>query len=158
MKKLVLLLGAVILGVGIYTLMVYDKQEPLSHSLDSIKKMVAANIKPTENDLPMTIPAKSPNTRKSVLFVRLEVNGELTLNEESDKTSIDELNTRLEGLVKKCTELDVLPEVQLFADPMVDQQKVIDVLNTIRAASIKTVTFVNNEVNSEVDDEGLEPQ
>ena len=117
--------------------------------------LVTSTIQPREQDLPMTLPSSQKSdapleiepmlidVKKTGSGFSVVVNKSETLD-TSVKGERRELPLLLENLVaysNLAKSNDTKPLVQLFIDPLVDQQTAMDVLNCLRGAKINSVTF-----------------
>lgn len=117
--------------------------------------LVTSTIQPREQDLPMTL----PSNQKSDAEVEIEPMLIAVQNSGSGFSIVvnktETLDTAVEGDRRKLPRLfeslvtynnlaksnDTKPLVQLFIDPLVDQQTAMDVLNCLKGANINSVTF-----------------
>ncbi len=143
--------------------MVAEEDEPLldiSSLIDVcflllIYFIVTSTIQPREQDLPMTMPSSQPSDERpdiepmlisvspsgAVLVNKVQVDGGTTGRERvysNLKSTLDEYSAMAKSSESK-------PIIQVFVNGDCPQQVVIDVLNCIRGAKIKTVTFTDTE-------------
>lgn len=117
--------------------------------------LVTSTIQPREQDLPMTLPSsqksEAPLEIEPMLIAVKKTGSGFSI--VVNKTEV--LDTAVQGQQRKLPRLfenlstysalakanDSKPLVQLFIDPLVDQQTAMDVLNCLKGANINSVTF-----------------
>jgi len=117
--------------------------------------LLTSTIQPKEKDLPMTLPSsKQSDTPLEIepMLISVKKVGS-GFNIFVNKTT--QMDSAVEGVERKLplllAELETYsqladanqtkPLVQLFIDPLVEQQTAMDVLNCLRKAKINSVTF-----------------
>lgn len=117
--------------------------------------LVTQTIQPREQDLPMTLPSSVPTDSKleiqpMLISVTKAGSGfaiEVNKNEQLDTAVVGE-HRELPRLAESLTAYNNLaksngtsPLVQLYVDPLVEQQTAMDVLNCLKGAKINSITF-----------------
>jgi len=117
--------------------------------------LVTTTIQPREQDLNMQLPAAAPSTDTPELqpmFIKVDKSGSIYINTGPSQEALDsDSNVRKLPLLKE--RLDTYaaaakaggkqPIVQIWADPEAMQQRVVDVLNCLASAEVKSVTFTD---------------
>ncbi len=117
--------------------------------------LVTSTIQPREQDLPMTLPSSQKSDapleiEPMLIAVKKTGSGFSVVVNKSETldTSVEGERRRLPLLLESLVTYsnlaksnDTKPLVQLFIDPLVDQQTAMDVLNCLRGAGINSVTF-----------------
>lgn len=117
--------------------------------------IVTTTIAPREQDLNMALPSSGSSgipLDVSPMFIKVEQSGKISINPgpaaetvESDPNSrlLPELTSRLISYVASADAAGQEPVVQIHADGQAEQQRVIDVLNSLTGVGIKSVTFTD---------------
>ena len=117
--------------------------------------LVTTTIQPREQDLKMTLPAAAPSTEipgLAPLFIKLEKSGSISINTGPDAEPLDTdvtsrklplLKGRLDTYAAIAKASGKQPMVQVWADGEAQQQRLIDVINCLASADIKSVTFTD---------------
>lgn len=117
--------------------------------------IVTSTIIPREQDLGMALPAANPGTelpKIEPLFIKIESSGAIFTGTGSMQQPMDSdptvrdlplLRTQLELYSDTAKAAAATPLVQIYADGESTQQRVIDVLNALAGADIKSVTFTD---------------
>ena len=116
--------------------------------------LVSMTIVPRETDLPLAVPGENPAPSSPIqpLFIRVDEQGVVFIGKgigerpmDADKSSRDMplLANYLDLYQKAAVSAGEKPLVQIWVDPGVTQQRVIDVLNALAAAKIADVTFTD---------------
>lgn len=117
--------------------------------------LVTSTIQPREQDLPMTLPSsqqsdapleiepmliavKKTGSGFSIVVNKTEV---LDTSVEGTERRLPRLFESLDAYSNLANANDTKPLVQLFIDPLVEQQTAMDVLNCLKGAGINSVTF-----------------
>lgn len=117
--------------------------------------LVTATIQPREQDLPMTLPSSAQSdapleiepmliaVTKTGSGFSIVVNKSEVLDSavEGERRELPRLSESLTTYSNLANANDTEPLVQLFIDPLVDQQTAMDVLNCLKGAGINSVTF-----------------
>lgn len=113
--------------------------------------IVTCTITPRESDLVMALPA--PRDSASVVEsveIRIEASGAIVTGTEAGAQLMDAdpdlrelplLTSHLEMIAAASRAAGITPLVRINADDQATQQRVIDVLNTLAAVGINSVTF-----------------
>lgn len=116
--------------------------------------LVTSTLAPRERDLPLVVPGDNPAPSSPIqpLFIRVNEQGEVFIGKgvgerpmDGDKGSRDTplLANYLNLYQSAARSAGEKPLVQIWVDPGVTQQRVIDVLNALAAAKIADVTFTD---------------
>lgn len=117
--------------------------------------LVTQTIQPREQDLPMTLPSSQQSDAPleiepmliavtktgsgfSIVVNKTEV---LDTAVEGERRELPRLSESLTTYSNLANANDTKPLVQLFIDPLVEQQTAMDVLNCLKGAGINSVTF-----------------
>lgn len=118
--------------------------------------LVTSTIQPREQDLPMTLPSDSKSSEAPVLIepmlIKVKKSGSAFSIVVNDDEVLDSAvvgpKRRLPRLFENLTTYsnlakanDTKPLVQLFIDPLVEQQTAMDILNCLKGAGINSLTF-----------------
>jgi biopolymer transport protein ExbD len=117
--------------------------------------LVSATIQPREQDLPMTLPSGAQSdapleiepmliaVTKAGSGFSIVVNKSEVLDSqvEGERRELPRLSESLTTYSNLANANDTEPLVQLFIDPLVEQQTAMDVLNCLKGAGINSVTF-----------------
>lgn len=117
--------------------------------------LVSSTIQPREQDLPMTLPSSAQSDSPldiEPMLIEVQKSGSgfaiiVNKNENLDTAVVGE-RRKLPLLFESLTAYsnlananDATPLVQLYIEPLVDQQTAMDVLNCLKGANINSVTF-----------------
>ena len=117
--------------------------------------LVTTTIQPREQDLKMALPAALPSSEIpeiAPMFIKVEQNGAIFINTGPAQEPLDTdvnsrnlpmLKERLDSYANATKAAAQQPIVQIWADAESMQQRVVDVLNCLASAEIKSVTFTN---------------
>jgi len=117
--------------------------------------LVTTTIQPREQDLKMTLPAAAPTTEVpdiAPMFIKVNKSGAVTLglgdqaealDTDADSRELPMLKERLDVYVSGVKAADKEPVVQIWVDNEAVQQRVIDVMNCLASAQIKSITFTD---------------
>lgn len=117
--------------------------------------LVTTTIQPREQDLNMQLPAAAPSDTPPVLapmFIKVDKSGSIYINAGPSQEALDtDVNVRQLPLLKERLDSYAAaakaggsqPIVQIWADPEALQQRVVDVLNCLASAEVKSVTFTD---------------
>ena len=117
--------------------------------------LVTTTIQPREQDLKMTLPAAAPSTEVpdiAPMFIKVNKSGAVilgigdqaeTLDTDADSRELPMLKERLDMYVSSTRAADKEPVVQIWVDNEAVQQRVIDVMNCLASAQIKSITFTD---------------
>jgi len=117
--------------------------------------LVTTTIQPREQDLKMTLPAAAPSTEVpdiAPMFIKVNKSGAVTLglgdqaetlDTDADSRELPMLKERLDVYVSGVKAADKEPVVQIWVDNEAVQQRVIDVMNCLASANIKSITFTD---------------
>ena len=117
--------------------------------------LVTTTIQPREQDLKMTLPAAAPSTdipELAPMFIKLDKSGSIYINTGSDQEALDTdvnnrklpmLKERLDSYAGAARAGGKQPMVQIWADGEAQQQRIIDVINCLASANVKSVTFTD---------------
>ncbi len=117
--------------------------------------LVTSTIQPREQDLPMTLPSDSKTSAPveiEPMLIQVNKTGSgfsIVVNKEENlDTSVKGDDRVLPLLFESLKTYSMTtkssgsePVVQLFIDPLLDQQTAMDVLNCLKGANINSVTF-----------------
>ena len=117
--------------------------------------LVTSTIQPREQDLPMTLPSSAKSdapleiepmliaVKKTGSGFSIVVNKNEVLDQavEGERRKLPLLFESLTTYSNLANANDSKPLVQLFIDPLVEQQIAMDVLNCLKGAGINSVTF-----------------
>ena len=117
--------------------------------------LVTTTIQPREHDLKMTLPAAAPSTELlelAPMFIKVDKGGTIYINTGPEQEPLDS-NVQERGLPMLKERLDSYanaaraggrePIVQIWADGEASQQRVVDVINCLASAKVKSVTFTD---------------
>ena len=118
--------------------------------------IVTSTITPRESDLGMALPAANPSTAAKIdiepMFIKIDANGAIYTGVGASQMAMDTdvsarqlplLRSQLDAYAQAIRSADSKPLVQIYADSNCTQQRVIDVLNTLAAVEINSVTFTD---------------
>ena len=117
--------------------------------------LVTTTIQPREQDLKMSLPAAAPSETPPVLepmFIKIDKTGQIYINTgpaqelvetETNNRRLNELDNRLESYASAAKAGGQTPIVQIWADGEAQQQRIVDVLNSLSARDISKVTFTD---------------
>ena len=117
--------------------------------------LVTTTIQPREQDLNMQLPAAAPSDTPPSLapmFIKVDKTGSVAINSGPSQETLDsDVNVRQLPLLKERLDQYAAaaragadqPIVQIWADPEALQQRIVDVLNCLASAEIKSVTFTD---------------
>ena len=117
--------------------------------------LVTSTIQPREQDLPMTLPSNAKSDAPleiepmliavkktgSGFSIVVNKNEVLDTTVKGDERKLPLLFESLTTYSNLANANDTKPLVQLFIDPLVEQQTAMDVLNCLKGAGINSVTF-----------------
>ena len=117
--------------------------------------LVTSTITPREQDLPMTLPSSQMSdapldiepmliaVKKTGSGFQIVVNKTDMLDNavSGERRELPRLSETLTTYSNLARSNDTQPLVQLFIDPLVEQQTAMDVLNCLKGANINSVTF-----------------
>ena len=117
--------------------------------------LVTSTITPREQDLPMTLPSSQMSdapldiepmliaVKKTGSGFQIVVNKTDMLDNavSGERRELPRLSETLTTYSNLARSNDTQPLVQLFIDPLVEQQIAMDVLNCLKGANINSVTF-----------------
>ena len=117
--------------------------------------LVTSTIQPREQDLPMTLPSSQMSdapldiepmliaVKKTGSGFQIVVNKTDMLDNavSGERRELPRLSESLTTYSNLARSNDTQPLVQLFIDPLVEQQTAMDVLNCLKGANINSVTF-----------------
>lgn len=118
--------------------------------------IVTSTITPREQDLGMALPANSPPTstqpKIDPMFIRVDSAGAVfsgagdaqqALDTDTSSRNLPLLLSQLQLYASAARSAGNNPLVQIWVDPGTTQQRVIDVLNSLAAVEIVSVTFTD---------------
>lgn len=117
--------------------------------------LVTTTIQPREQDLPMSLPAAAPSDTPPELapmFIKVDKGGQIYVNTGPAQEALDSdpasrklpmLKSRLDSYAAAAKAGGQEPIVQIWADAEAMQQRIVDVLNALSAAKVKSVTFTD---------------
>lgn len=117
--------------------------------------LVTSTITPRETDLGMALPAANPTNEQpeiEPMFIRVDIDGviytgvregEQTLDQNTDDRNVPLLDKVLNLYAVNARSAGSNPLVQVYVDLGATQQRVIDVLNSLAGADIKSITFTD---------------
>ncbi|MGJ8632735.1 MAG: ExbD/TolR family protein [Luteolibacter sp.] len=117
--------------------------------------LVTSTIKPRETDLAMALPSAAPSSEQpkiEPMFIKVDAGGTIytgagasqqTLDTDTSVRDTPLLDSQLELYSQAANSAGSNPLVQIYVDPGATQQRVIDVLNALGGADIKSVTFTD---------------
>ncbi len=117
--------------------------------------LVTTTIQPREQDLSLQLPAAAPSDTPPVLapmFIKVDKSGSIYINAGPSQEPLDSdvnqrtlplLEERLDSYAAAARAGGTQPVVQIWADPEALQQRVVDVLNCLASAEVKSVTFTD---------------
>lgn len=117
--------------------------------------LVTSTITPRETDLGMALPAANPTNEQpeiEPMFIRVDIDGviytgvregEQTLDQDTDDRNVPLLDKVLNLYAVNARSAGSNPLVQVYVDLGATQQRVIDVLNSLAGADIKSITFTD---------------
>jgi len=117
--------------------------------------LVTTTIQPREQDLKMALPASAPSSDVmdlAPMFIKVDRSGSIFSGTGSEQEVLDTdvqvrelpmLKERLDSYANAARAGGKEPMVQIWADSEASQQRVIDVLNCLASAKIKSVTFTD---------------
>lgn len=118
--------------------------------------IVTSTITPRESDLGMALPAANPSSAAKVdiepMFIKIDANGAIFTGVGASQMAMDTdisvrqlplLRSQLDAYAQAVKSANSKPLVQIYADSNCTQQRVIDVLNTLAAVEINSVTFTD---------------
>lgn len=117
--------------------------------------LVTTTIQPREQDLMMALPAANPGTEMpdlAPMFIKVEKSGGIYVNTGPEQEPLDSdvnqrtlplLKERLDSYANAAKAGGQQPIVQIWADGEAEQQRVVDVINCLASAEIKSVTFTD---------------
>jgi len=116
--------------------------------------LVTSTIIPRESDLPLKLPEKLAGTSSPIqpMFIRVDAagavftgtgDGERPMDNDPRSRDLPLLASQLKLYTEATMGTGETPLVQIWVDPGVTQQRVIDVLNALTAAGIDRVTFTD---------------
>ena len=117
--------------------------------------LVTTTIQPREQDLSLQLPAAAPSDTPPTLapmFIKVDKSGAIAINTGPAQEPLDRdvnvrqlplLKERLDSYASAAKAGGSQPIVQIWADPEALQQRVVDVLNCLASAKVKSVTFTD---------------
>lgn len=124
-----------------------EQNEDTSEVFESkLKNLIESSIRTRENDLGLALPRNEPKQPDKKVFIHLNAQGQVFLGKE--KTPLDNdaenremplLKAELEKLQAGGDKLSVI----IHVEPATVQQRVIDLLNTLAAVKISSVSFID---------------
>jgi biopolymer transport protein ExbD len=116
--------------------------------------LVTSTIAPRERDLPLAMPGDNPAPSSPIepMFIRVDAAGavftgtgvgERPMDNDPASRDLPLLASHLELYMGALRGTREKPLVQIWVDPEVMQQRVIDVLNALAAAGMANVTFTD---------------
>jgi biopolymer transport protein ExbD len=116
--------------------------------------LVTSTIAPRERDLPLAMPGDNPAPSSPIepMFIRVDAAGavftgtgvgERPMDNDPASRDLPLLASHLELYMGALRGTREKPLVQIWVDPEVTQQRVIDVLNALAAAGMANVTFTD---------------
>jgi biopolymer transport protein ExbD len=116
--------------------------------------LVTSTIIPRERDLPLAMPGDNPAPSSPIepMFIRVDAAGavftgtgvgERPMDNDPRSRDLPLLASQLKLYTEATMGTGETPLVQIWVDPGVTQQRVIDVLNALTAAGIDRVTFTD---------------
>ncbi len=118
--------------------------------------IVTSTITPREQDLGMALPANSPPSSEQPkidpMFIRVDASGAVfsgagdaqqALDSDASARDLPLLLSQLQLYAAAARSAGNNPLVQISVDPGATQQRVIDVLNSLAAVEISSVTFTD---------------
>ncbi len=118
--------------------------------------LVAATIAPRESDLTLALPGsqqKAGSPEIEPLLIRIAENGAieagslgfpLAMDQDAGQRDLPLLRSHLEFYAAAAQAADSMPLVKLEPSPETNHQRLMDVLNTLAAAGIRSVSFTDN--------------
>lgn len=121
--------------------------EPIRLKNPEGNSLIDSLIKPREQDLGMALPKNHEKDFKGkTVFIQLNAQGQVYLGKEKLALDQDADKREMPLLIAELEKLKAGGEamaVKIYVDPAAEQQRVIDLLNTLAAVDISTVTFTN---------------
>jgi len=119
--------------------------------------IVTSTVTPREQDLVLALPSSTPSADQpkiAPLFIRVDPNGTIFIGTGSSQQALDGdsgvrdlplLLAHLQTYASAARSASEKPVVQVYVDPGVTQQRVMDVLNAMAAqdVNITSVTFTD---------------
>lgn len=117
--------------------------------------LVTSTITPRETDLGMALPAANPTNEQpeiEPMFIRVDIDGVIytgvgegqqILDQDTDDRNVPLLDKVLNLYAVNARSAGSNPLVQVYVDLGATQQRVIDVLNSLAGAEIKSITFTD---------------
>lgn len=117
--------------------------------------LVTSTITPRETDLGMALPAANPTNEQpeiEPMFIRVDIDGVIytgvregqqILDQDTDDRNVPLLDKVLNLYAVNARSAGSNPLVQVYVDLGATQQRVIDVLNSLAGADIKSITFTD---------------
>lgn len=117
--------------------------------------LVTTTIQPREQDLKMSLPAAAPSDtvpELAPMFIKVDKSGSIFINTGVQQEALDAdvnnrnlplLKERLDSYANAARAGGKQPMVQIWADGEASQQRVVDVLNCLASAEVKSVTFTD---------------
>lgn len=117
--------------------------------------LVTTTIQPREQDLKMSLPAAAPSDtvpELAPMFIKVDKSGSIFINTGPEQEALDAdvnnrnlplLKERLDSYANAARAGGKQPMVQIWADGEAAQQRVVDVLNCLASAQVKSVTFTD---------------
>ena len=117
--------------------------------------LVTTTVQPREQDLKMTLPAAAPSTEVpeiAPMFIKLNKSGVVSigtgeanevLDNDSSNRNLPLLKQRLDTYAGGARSSGKIPMVQVWVDGESVQQRLIDVMNCLASAEIKSITFTD---------------
>ena len=117
--------------------------------------LVTTTIQPREQDLKMSLPAAAPSEEVpdlAPMFIKVDAEGLFFANTGDEQEALDAdvasrklplLKERLDSYANAARAGGKQPMVQIWVDPEAVQQRVIDVINCLASAKVKSITFTD---------------
>jgi len=117
--------------------------------------LVTTTIQPREQDLKMSLPAAAPSDEVPELapmFIKVDQAGFIYVNTGDEQEALDSdvesrklplLKERLDSYGNAARAGGKQPIVQIWVDSEAVQQRVIDVINCLASANVKSITFTD---------------
>lgn len=117
--------------------------------------LVTTTIQPREQDLKMSLPAAAPSDsvpELAPMFIKVDKSGSIYVNTGPEQEALDSdadirklplLKERLDSYAQAALAGGKQPMVQIWADGEAAQQRIVDVINCLASANVKSVTFTD---------------